>query len=97
MNLYGVLETGLIVVIGAVSAYQVIKLLMPRLLQGARASLAKRLNRGGQGSWRDRLAATVRGAEPSGSCGSGCGGGCNSCRLATRVHPPLSSDDNSSH
>jgi len=96
VNLYSYLESALIAVIGIISIYYAAKLLMPRLVHGVRVSIAQRLDRSPEGSWRHKTAARVRGAASSGGCGSGCSSGCSNCGLATQVHPPLAGDDNAS-
>ena len=96
MNLYHLIETGLIVLIGALSVYYAIRLLMPSLVTRVTVSIARWLDRCPSGSWRRKMASRVHAAVPNGGCGSKCGGGCNGCGLAARVHPPLAGDDNSS-
>ena len=97
MNLYHVMETGLIMLIGALSVYHATRLLMPRLLNHVNASIARWLDRSPPGSRRRKIASRVRAAAPNGGCGSNCGSGCNGCGLAEHIHPPLAGDDNSSH
>ena len=96
MNLYHVIETGLIVLIGALSVYYAIRLLMPSLVTRVTIAIASWLDRGPSGSWARKIASRVRATLPTGGCVSKCGDGCNGCGLAARVHPPLAGDDNSS-
>lgn len=96
MNLYHVIETGLIMLIGALSAYQAIRLLTPRLVTHVYASVARWLERSPSASWRRKMATRIRAAAPNGGCGSKCSGGCTGCGLVRRAQPPLAGDDNSS-
>ena len=94
MNLYPVLEAALIGVIGIVSVYHVMKIVMPRFVEGTRASVAQRLGRGAAAaSWRHAIASKVRHAAPESACGTGCGGGCHGCSVAARSGTPVSSND----
>jgi hypothetical protein len=94
MNVYPILEIALIGLIGALSLYQVMKVVMPRVLQGARASVAQRLGRGATAaSWRHALAVRVRDAVPEAACGAGCGGGCNGCSVAASARTPVRTGD----
>ena len=88
MSFYSFLETGVILLIGVVSMYQVMNTLMPRVTHSVRTSIARRLSRDPGSQWRD--------ATPATGCGAGCGGGCNGCSIAARTHPPLAGDDTSS-
>lgn len=95
MTFYSFLETSVIFTIGVFSIYQVMKLLMPQLTRRVRGLIALQLSRPGN-RWRNALATRLRDAAPSGGCAAGCGGGCNACGIAGRVHPPLTGDDKSS-
>ena len=97
MNLYRLIETGLIVLIGALSVGYAIRLLMPSLVTRVTASIARWLDRSPSGSWRKKMATRASAAVPNGGCGSNCGSGCHGCGLAARAHLPLAGDDNSSH
>ncbi len=94
MNLYAVLEPALIALIVAVSLYHVMKLVMPRIVQDARTSVARRLGRGaGAASWRNTLASRMRDVVPENACGAGCGGGCNGCSVAAKAGTPVRTGD----
>lgn len=94
MNVYPILEIAVIGLIGAVSLYHLMKVVMPRALHGARASVAQRLGRGATAaSWRHALASRVRDAVPEAACGAGCGGGCNGCSVAQHASTPVPGDE----
>jgi hypothetical protein len=94
MNVYAFLEPALIALIVAVSLYHVMKLVMPRVLHGARTSVALRLSRGaGAASWRNTLASRMRDVVPENACGAGCGGGCNGCSVAASAGTPVRTGD----
>lgn len=93
MTFYTVLETAIIGLIGVVSAYHVMKMLMPRMVDRARVSVALRLGRRADvASWRHAVAAGARNAVPENDCG-GCNSGCNGCSVATRVSALVHADE----
>ncbi len=94
MSLYPVIEAALIGVIGIVSVYHVIRIVMPRFIEGARASVAQRLGRGVSAtSWRYAVASKARHAAPESACGTGCSSGCHGCSVAARTGTSASSGD----
>ena len=98
MNLYHAIETGFIMLIGVLSVYSAVRLLMPRVVAQVHTSIARRLERSPSRSWRRRIANRVRAAVPNAGCGSGnCSSGCSGCNLATQVRSRLAGDDNASH
>ena len=96
MSFYSFLETSVILIIGVLSMYQVMNILVPRVTHRMRTSIALRLSRAPGSHWRSALATRLGGATPASGCSAGCGGGCNGCSIAARIHPPLAGDDKSS-
>ncbi len=85
MTSYAIFETVVVVLVGVLSAYQVVKVLMPRMAQKLGAILSTRLI-GGHGGGRSLSS----GLPDTGSgCGLGCGSGCNGCGAATGNHQSL--------
>ena len=85
MTGYAIFETAVVVLVGVLSAYQVMRVLMPRMAQKLGAILSTRLtgSQGGGHSLTRELPATGSG------CGLGCGSGCNGCGAATGNHQSL--------
>lgn len=77
MTNYAVVETVLVVLIGVASAWQVMRVLMPRATQRMRAVISKRPQ-------ADGLPAT------GGGCAAGCSSGCNGCGAAAGIDQSLS-------
>ncbi|HUU71941.1 MAG TPA: DUF6587 family protein [Burkholderiales bacterium] len=94
MSSYALLETVIVGVIGLISAWQVMKILMPRTTQGLRTSIATRLNLV-QGE--RHLPATGPSEAGSSGCGVGCGSACNGCGVAARIIQPLADQHKPSH
>lgn len=86
MSSYAVVETIVVILIGLVSAYQVMRVLMPRATQRLHAVIATRVDarRGGEHS----LAARLNDAGAVSGCAIGCGSGCNGCIAATGSNQP---------
>ena len=95
MSLYTFLETTIIVLVGVISAYHVMKMLMPRAVGRARASLALRLGRGADAASRRRaLAVKVRGdTAHAAACDAGCGSGCSTCSIALQTRRSMPADE----
>ncbi len=87
MSSYAVVETVVVILIGLVSAYQVMRVLMPRATQRLRAVIATRVHarRGGGGR---SLATRLNDAGAVSGCAIGCGSGCNGCIAAAGSNQP---------
>lgn len=97
MTVYTILETAIIGLIGVVSAYHVMRMLMPRMIDRARMSVALRLGRSADAtSWRHAVAAGARNVAPENACGAGCNSGCNGCSVAARASTLVPADEQSS-
>ena len=83
MSSYALIETIIVGVIGLTCAYQVMKILMPRLTYRLRASIAKRLVRGQGG------ASVLPAQSETNACGAGCASACSGCSVAARIRQPL--------
>ncbi len=86
MSSYAFVETVLVILIGLVSAYQVMRVLMPRATQRLHALIAKRTNAGQSGGHPPATGLPDAG----GGCAVGCGSGCNGCRVAAGINQSLS-------
>lgn len=86
MSSYAVVETVVVILIGLVSAYQVMRVLMPRATQRLHAVIATRVDarRGGGRS----LATRLNDAGAGSGCAIGCGSGCNGCIAAAGIDQP---------
>lgn len=86
MSSYAVVETIVVILIGLVSAYQVMRVLMPRATQRLHAVIATRVDarRGGEHS----LATRLNDAGAVSGCAIGCGSGCNGCIAAAGSNQP---------
>jgi hypothetical protein len=96
MSSYVVFETVIVALVGLVSAYQVIKLLMPRTADGFRASIANALMRAPGGMRLQALATSSPEPGPARGCAVACGGGCHGCAIAARTDSPLADQQQSS-
>ncbi len=88
MSIYAVIESIVVMVVALISAYYVLKLIVPGPMRRMRAHIAQRLRKkAGSGGPLGLLAARLReDNDPSAGCASGCeSGGCNGCNLATRT------------
>lgn len=94
MSAYAVVETGIVILIGLASAWQVMRVLAPRATQRLRAAISKHLNGGRQAH---SLAAGQPETAARSGCGAGCGSGCNGCSSATALNQSLADQRNPSH
>src|SRR5262247_1270199 len=78
MNLYSVVETGLVTAIAGGSAECVLKHVAPSMLSRVQASLASWLDRPGRPHLVRVLASSLVRREGE-SCDAGCGASCNAC------------------
>jgi hypothetical protein len=86
MSSYAVVEAILVILIGLVSAYQVMKVLMPRAMKRVRARIVNRLNGGPAHS----LPTDLPDSGAASGCGVGCGDACNGCGSGAGIRQPLS-------
>lgn len=95
MSTYAVVETGVVILIGLASAWQVMRVLAPRATQRLRAAISKQLNGGRED------AHSLAGGQPEtgarSGCGAGCGSGCNGCSVAAALNQSLADQRNPSH
>ena len=88
MSIYAAIESVIVLVVALISAYYVLKLIVPGPMRRMRARIAERLSKkAGSGSPLGFLAVRLQeDNEPSAGCATGCeSGGCNGCNLATRT------------
>ena len=96
MSSYVVFETVIVALVGLISAYQVIKLLMPRTADGFRASIANVLMRAPGGMRPHALATTPSDSGPASGCAVACGSGCHGCAIGARTDSSLADQQQSS-
>ncbi len=93
MSTYAAIESIVVAVIALVSAFYVLKVIVPGPLKAMRFRVADWLGRtANQGSRLSVLVDRLRVDGASQGCATGCNSGCNGCSVASRVAPQSARD-----
>ena len=93
MSTYAAIESIVVAAIALVSAFYVLKVIVPGPMQAMRIRVADWLGRtANDGSPLNALVDRLRDDGASQGCATGCGSGCNGCGVARRVAPQPARD-----
>jgi len=88
MSTYAAIESIVVAMISLVSAFYVLKVIVPGPMQVVRISVADWLGRtANDGSRLSALVERLRVDDASQGCATGCNSGCNGCSVASRDAP----------